>query len=184
MTGVYKITNLINGKCYVGQSKNIEERFRRHFQKWCDKQKSDGFLNDVNKYGKQAFALEVLEELPSDCEAKILRERELYYIHLLKPEYNVIGKERPLETRQKLSEANRGKKQSEETKAKRRESIRKRHLVIPQTNAGHRKKCATDEAIFESIKACAEYYGLKATSVSRAIKRHGKIKGHKVWRVV
>ena len=30
MIGIYKITNKENGKCYVGQSNNIERRFSEH----------------------------------------------------------------------------------------------------------------------------------------------------------
>ena len=33
MIGIYKITNLINGKEYVGQSINIERRIKDHFLK-------------------------------------------------------------------------------------------------------------------------------------------------------
>ena len=29
--GIYKITNLINNKCYIGQSRNIESRIKKHF---------------------------------------------------------------------------------------------------------------------------------------------------------
>ena len=29
-SGIYKITNLINNKCYIGKSKNIEDRFKYH----------------------------------------------------------------------------------------------------------------------------------------------------------
>ena len=30
--GIYKITNLINGKCYIGKSEDIEFRKKVHFR--------------------------------------------------------------------------------------------------------------------------------------------------------
>ena len=30
MIGIYKITNLINGKSYIGQSINIKQRWKTH----------------------------------------------------------------------------------------------------------------------------------------------------------
>ena len=33
MIGIYKITNLINQKAYIGQSNDIERRFKEHQQK-------------------------------------------------------------------------------------------------------------------------------------------------------
>ena len=30
MIGIYKITNKINQKCYIGKSINIEHRFKKH----------------------------------------------------------------------------------------------------------------------------------------------------------
>lgn len=31
MVGIYKITNLVNNKVYIGQSINIEKRIKEHF---------------------------------------------------------------------------------------------------------------------------------------------------------
>lgn len=72
--GIYKITNKINGKCYIGQSKNI-------YKRW--KQEKLGCVNEhlkfaFKKYGFENFSFEILEE----CEINVLNERETYYIDL------------------------------------------------------------------------------------------------------
>lgn len=72
MIGIYKITNKINGKSYVGQSKNIEERWRHHRS---SKLKYPLYLA-FQKYGLENFTWEVLEE----CSILELNEKELYYI--------------------------------------------------------------------------------------------------------
>lgn len=69
--GIYKITNLINGKAYIGQSINIEGRWGQHLRKCkypCDAA--------IQKYGKENFSFEVLEE----CPRSKLNEREVYWI--------------------------------------------------------------------------------------------------------
>lgn len=74
MIGIYKITKISNGKSYIGQSNNIERRFKEHQQK--------GSLSRIpldiaiQKYGIYAFTYEVLEECPLDK----LNERESYWI--------------------------------------------------------------------------------------------------------
>lgn len=71
MTGIYKITNLINGKIYIGQSINIERRFLEHYRK-------NGSLidKDIQKIGKDFFTFEIIEEcLPSE-----LNDKEIYWI--------------------------------------------------------------------------------------------------------
>ena len=68
---IYKTTNLVNGKIYIGQKKS---------EKFLDR----GYLgsgkylyNALNKYGRENFCVELLEE----CDTKeILDEREKYYI--------------------------------------------------------------------------------------------------------
>lgn len=73
--GIYKITNKINGKCYIGQSINIETRWHHH--KYFDKKLSCYPLyRAMSKYGKENFKLDIIEE----CPQKDLNEREIYYI--------------------------------------------------------------------------------------------------------
>ena len=72
--GIYKITNIINNKSYIGQSANIERRFKEH----CYKGYRSRIMLDIaiKKYGKENFTFEVVEE----CEPDKLNERETYWI--------------------------------------------------------------------------------------------------------
>lgn len=72
-TGViYKITNLLNGKCYVGQTIDLKERLRKH-----KKNKKSVLGQAIQKYGWENFSYEVLE---SDIPRDMLDEREIFYI--------------------------------------------------------------------------------------------------------
>ena len=85
MIGIYKVTNLINGKCYIGQSRNVENRLKDHQKP--NRECNPAIREDLLRYGKENFSYEVLEE----CEASQLNERESYYIRTMKPEYNTKG---------------------------------------------------------------------------------------------
>ena len=76
MIGIYKITNKKTGKSYIGQSNDIERRFKEHQQKGA----SSRIPLDVaiQKYGKDTFDYEVIEE----CDLSQLNEKEEYYIQL------------------------------------------------------------------------------------------------------
>lgn len=79
MVGIYKVTNQINGKIYVGQSVDIEARFRRHKSgPFNEKDTSfhSHFYSAIRKYGLQNFVFEIVEE----CAQKDLDEREQYWI--------------------------------------------------------------------------------------------------------
>jgi hypothetical protein len=90
MQGIYKIENLINGKCYVGQSVDIEKRFSQHRR---DSQNINltkynyPLYNALRKYGENNFGFEVLE-LVDDKE--LLTKQELYWYNKLKPKYNIL----------------------------------------------------------------------------------------------
>lgn len=77
-TGIYKITNIKNNKCYIGQSKNIDKRFKQH-KIYSPNVKMD---KDIQKYGRESFKYEILEL----CKIDELNEKELYYSNL----YNSI----------------------------------------------------------------------------------------------
>ena len=74
MTGIYKITNLANGKIYIGQSICIERRFSEHKR---GKSLSTQLIDKaILKYGVENFSFEVIEE----CDAIELNDREIYWI--------------------------------------------------------------------------------------------------------
>lgn len=71
--GVYKITNSVNGKIFVGSSMNLNGA-RNRLAFGVNKYKE--FEKDIIKYGKDAFVFEVLEEL-ADNEQCFDPKREL-----------------------------------------------------------------------------------------------------------
>ena len=84
---IYKLTNLINKKAYVGlTTRKLDKRIKEHIS---DKQSV--ISRAIKKYGFDNFLVEVIEEL---TDLEVLKEREIYYIHhfnTLNPDgYNII----------------------------------------------------------------------------------------------
>lgn len=79
MSYIYKITNLINGKEYIGQtSLSIQERFKRHIRDANKKYYNNRPLyNAINKYGVENFVIEKLEE----CSIEEVNQKEIEYIN-------------------------------------------------------------------------------------------------------
>ena len=78
MTGIYLITNKLNGKQYIGQSNCIERRLKEHCYPGRYK---NGYPIDVAIHvdGKDNFEFSVLEE----CTIDELNEKETYWIRKL-----------------------------------------------------------------------------------------------------
>ena len=79
MAYIYKITNIINQKIYIGKTVlTPEERFSQHLR---DSKKENinnrPLYKAINKYGEENFLLETIEE----CDYAILDEREIYWIN-------------------------------------------------------------------------------------------------------
>ena len=127
---IYKTTNLINGKFYVGKNSTNNPEYL-----------GSGLLliRAIKKYGKENFNKEILEHCESLSE---LDEREKYWIKILNAQeegYNIAeggsggkttkepwnkGKtENPESTAKRIASLT-GRKQSEETKLKRIESLK------------------------------------------------------------
>lgn len=78
MGNIYKITNLINNKIYIGQTKaSIFKRFKQHFH---DRKKLSylPLYKAFLKYSLVNFKVELIE----NCKNELLDEREIYYIDL------------------------------------------------------------------------------------------------------
>ena len=54
---IYKLTNLINNKIYIGQTNNIERRMKEHMY---DKRKNKPIHSAIEKYGVENFSLQIL----------------------------------------------------------------------------------------------------------------------------
>lgn len=79
---IYKVTNLINGKCYIGQTiRSFSRRKSSHLNSALRKSDKMIFHSAIRKYGVENFKWEILEE----CRTKdSLNRREREYIKELK----------------------------------------------------------------------------------------------------
>ena len=147
-TGVYKITNLVNGKVYIGASKNIEKRW------WGHKRGLTAIAEDLKSFGLDNFKFEILLECPETMLAQWERDMICLYDaddpekgynskddrpYSLKVSETLKGRKLSEETRRKISEAHKGKssgykghKHTDEVKRKMSEA-HKGHVISDVT---------------------------------------------------
>lgn len=79
MPYIYKITNVLNGKMYIGKtSSTIQERWKEHLKDATRRSKEHRPLySAIKKYGADNFIIEQLEEVPND---EIACKREIFWI--------------------------------------------------------------------------------------------------------
>ena len=82
MIGIYKIQNLITGEIYIGQSRNIEDRFYQHLHHYDSK-----IDKAIHEYGAHNFHFDIVEL----CEPELLDTKEDYYIREYKSNIDGIG---------------------------------------------------------------------------------------------
>jgi group I intron endonuclease len=148
---IYKITNLINGKFYIGQTiMTLSKRWSKHKS---DANRGAGWVLSaaIRKYGADAFVIEVIEKHNSRDD---LNSAEINAIATLKPVYNACaggsglgsptedvrkkisasskGRKLSQETKNKISQANIGRKQSQETLNKIQDSLQPRYDAMRQ----------------------------------------------------
>lgn len=151
---IYKFTNKINGKIYVGQTKEtLQERVRRHKK---DKSPTK-FLNALRFYGIQNFNIEKIDDANSIEE---LNNKEIFWIKKLKTfgknGYNLTkggkgtsGYKVSIKTKQKISKKVKeylklnghplkGVKRTFEQKEKQRISMSKKKYLVTYPN-GNKK---------------------------------------------
>ena len=153
---IYKTTNLINNKFYVGQDANNDPNYFGS---------GTMIINAIKKYGKNNFKKETLEECYN---IKELDEKEIYWIKKLdatnrKIAYNIceggrtnrtmVGENNPMfgkhlseETKQKIRDKRKLQKMSEEQKQKLREKW------SGEENPGKNKSKETIEKISKNRK--------------------------------
>ena len=132
-SGIYKITNPVNGKLYVGSAVSFKRRKRQHFRNLENNKHCNIFLQrSVNKHGIENHIFKVVEH----CEKSELIVREQVYLdryfdggkmcfNICPTAYSTLGRKHTEETLKKISKAksgknhhNYGKKLSKETRDK------------------------------------------------------------------
>ena len=164
VSGIYSITNTVNGKKYYGSSVNVWQRKRQHEHTLRKGNHHNEHLQAAwNLYGRTCFRFELIEEAPPDklvtAEQTYLNENTNGYNigkdadcpsrglkrtdeQKLQQSIRQRGKKLSEDTKQKLSIAGKGRKVSEETKRKLSEA-NKGKCSSPKTKKRISKKVKT-----------------------------------------
>ena len=91
MQGIYKITNTINNKIYIGSSNNISLRWNQHIDKLIYNMHENYKLqNDYKIYGISAFNFSILE-IVKDNKKLFLREQDWIDSIDVENNYNILS---------------------------------------------------------------------------------------------
>ena len=171
MLSIYKITNLVNNKVYIGQTRqDIHKRFIQHCS-CSNKNFYKSKLHEaIRKYGKNNFTIECIDTASNLDE---LNEKEVYWINYYNSldinfGYNITsgGGGTPNyhhsdETKKVISEKGKGLKRSEEVrkhmseaqkKVKHKPASEQTKLKMSLTRMGHKTSNETRQKISKSNK--------------------------------
>ena len=130
---VYKICFKSSEDFYVGGAKKYKSRVRNHLcQLRKGKHHNKNLQNMVNTFGIEDLYFVLLEESTME----LVREREQYYLDLLKPKLNIgtrvdrVGIKMSKEIKEKLSKSHIGIKPTVENVKKRSETMKKKFSLM------------------------------------------------------
>ena len=171
--GIYKITNIINNKVYIGSAVDIKNRFKTHKRLLkSNKHFNNHLQSSYNKYGIKYFIFETIEVTFQD----IMLDRETYWIKFFNSNNREYGYNKRLyvgsnlgiklseETRRKLSDSHLGHKRSEEANKK---IISSQYKRICQFDM-----CGNFIKVFNSLQDAAKELGINyTTSITSCLKK-------------
>ena len=170
---IYKITNKINGKVYIGQSiRPVEYRFHRHINDAMHNILDTHFARAIRKYGPDQWQLEVIDTATTQDE---LNQKEQYWIRY----YNSV--EEGYNETDAISKCggNTYHSKTEEEMEVIKNKIRQTKLGAknPMARRIRRIDITTGETqIFDTIISCAQACGIKGGKTSITTRLNGQVK--------
>lgn len=155
---IYKITNKINNKIYIGQSiRPIEQRFKRHINDAIKNKLDTHFARAIRKYGKDNFICEEIDKADNQNELTLKEQYWIRYYNSVEKGYNETdaiskcgGNTYKSKTKDELLEI----------------SSKIRKTKIGELNPNSKRiKCyniiTNEELFFNTTKECQEYFNEK-----------------------
>ena len=170
---IYKITNKINGKVYIGQSiRPVEYRFHRHINDAMHNILDTHFARAIRKYGPDQWQLEVIDIATTQDE---LNQKEKYWIRY----YNSV--EEGYNETDAISKCGGNTYQSKTEKEMEviKDKIRQTKLGAknPMARRIRRIDITTGEVrVFDTIISCAQACGIKGGKTSITTRLNGQVK--------
>lgn len=159
---VYKITNSINDKVYVGMTQDVDQRRRQHkcygLRGYADNGRTTPLYTDMYELGVENFKIEVIEEVESKIEAE---NREAYWMQefnsVIPNGYNQAtfashGWEWSEESKKKMSESKMGQCMNEDNVNSKPVICLETHEVYPSASEAGRKHNTSMGNIAESCR--------------------------------
>lgn len=184
ISGIYKITNIQNGKIYIGSAINIESRKRIHLSALRKgNHHNPHLLAAYKKYGEDSFVWDILEHV---TQLNDLLYREQKYLDEVKPfdrniGYNVLPtagspyrREYSFESRKKMSMSQLGRKRSNKTNVK---------IVSKMNKKVYQLDTSTLEIVgeFLSLKEAEQITGIRRQAISGTCRNVTKSAGGYYW---
>jgi group I intron endonuclease len=152
---IYKITNSINDKIYIGSTKNLNRRIKSHFSK---KSGCIRLKHAIQKYGEDKFKFEILEEVPL---SKLIKREQYYLDKLLHAQDYIKGLNRNFLTIGYNTSPT----------ASNRFGVKELNVEHKQTKIIEYDKSGNFKKVWPSIKDIEEFY--KISGISKICKTEG-----------
>ena len=137
---IYKVTNKVNGKIYIGQTvRTLEQRKWQHLNAAKHGCKTH-FYNAIRKYGEDNFVFEVIDEASSIQELNALERYYIAKFNCIKEGYNMVdGGNNNVMFLDKVKQKHLESMRSPETRAKISKSMKEYRKEHPWTEEQKRK---------------------------------------------
>lgn len=166
--GIYQIYNTVNGKRYIGLSRDVSSRFSQHKRCLNGGRHSNSHLQTAwNMYGEDAFEFSVIEE----TSLAELQDREIYWIKYydsFKNGYNRSGGGDG--TSNVIFDEERSRAISERLKGVPRFDLRGGNAPMAR-----KVVCLNTQEVFDCIKHAAEKYDINYTGIVSTLKNGGTV---------